>query len=243
MNKPRLPAAALQSSPSPELSERYGHVDTREIIMNMEYNGWMVHRADAAAARKGSSSYARHRVVFRRPGKEVAEGLVPEMVFINSHDGTSGARFHQGAYREASALGMIVGATRRVRHSIEAEGHLITHAMGLIEGFSSVTADIVAWQNKRLSPATQTELARLGGQLRYGDGWMYDDQLLLAARRPEDKGDSLWSTYVRLHENFIRGGFRGRAISGQAVTALPLSCIERDSKFNATLWQLAGEFL
>lgn len=230
------------------MSERYGHVDTREIILSMEYNGWAVHRADAAAARNGKpADFARHRVVFRRPGKKVAEGLIPELVFINAHDGSSSARFHQGLYRESCANAIIVGgagAVRRARHSmLDAEGNLITSAMGLIEKFSVVTRDIASWQRKILSEAAQIEFARLGGQLRYGDGWMYDPDTLLAARRAEDEGDSLWAVYARLHENFIRGGFRGRAMSGQAVTALPLSCIERDSKFNSTFWQLASEFL
>lgn len=242
MNKSRLPAAALQGAPAPALSARYGHVSTREIIMQLEHEGWALHRADAAAPRRGSAAHARHRVVFRRAGGALPDGLLPELVFINSHDGTSGARLHQGLYRTASAIALLTNDARRTRHCIEAEEQILSAAAELAR-FDRVAQEVARWQRKRLSPAAAVELARLGAQLRYGDGWMYDPAALLAARRAEDAGESLWSTYVRLHENFVRGGFRGRAISGQAVTALPLSCIERDSKFNATMWQLAGEFV
>lgn len=244
--KKKLPAAVLQQVAAPTMSDRYTHISTKEVIVNLDSEGWAVNRATAANHRGGLAEFARHRVHFRHEdGYMLSGGVIPELIVMNSHDGTMGARAMMGLYREDSATTLVVGGDLHVaksRHSIDAEERLIEEALALGEKFHAVEETIDRWKGKKIKAAARDELARLSAQLRYGDAWLYPVDSLLAPRRAVDASDSLWNVFVRLQENMTLGGFKGRSVRGQQVQALPLTGIERDAKFNATMWQLVGEF-
>lgn len=242
----RLPAAVLQQVAAPSMSDRYSHISTKEVIVNLESEGWIVDRAIAAEHRGGLQDFARHRVHFRHEdGYMLSGGVVPELVVINSHDGTMSAKAMMGLYREDSSTTLLLGGPEfaaAARHSIDAEEALIQDALALGTKFHAVESTIDDWKSTLLPTDVRDEFAALAAQLRYGDAWMYPTQALLAARRAADDHDTLWHTLIRLQENMTMGGFKGRSVRGQQVQALPLTGIERDAKFNATLWQLAGEY-
>lgn len=242
----RLPAAVLQQVAAPMMSDRYTHISTKEVIVNLDAEGWCVDRAVAAEHRGGLAEFARHRVHFRHEdGYMLSGGVVPELIVMNSHDGTMCAKAMMGLFREDSATTIIVGGDDKkahARHSVSAEEQLIQDALALGEKFHSVEEVIDNWKGVKVKPSVRDELARLAAQLRYGDAWMYPVESLLAPRRDGDRHDTLWHIFTRLQENMTLGGFKGRSVRGQQVQALPLTGIERDAKFNATLWQLTGEF-
>lgn len=64
---------------------------------------------------------------------------------------------------------------------------------------------------------------------------------LLTARRPEDLGHSLWTTFQRLQENVIRGGQPGRSAHGRRLHTRPIDGIDRGVSLNRALWTLAEE--
>lgn len=245
MNRP-LPKAVLQQVAAPGVSDRYNHISTQEIIVHLEAEGWKVDRAVVAENRIGLEDFARHRVHFRHEERQaLSGGVVPEIIVMNSHDGTTSARALLGLYREDSSTTLMVGGAQfaaAARHALDAEEALIADALALGDKFQAVEEIIDDWKCTPMPAEQRDEFARLAAQLRYGDAWMYPVESLLAARRPLDDHDSLWHVFIRLQENMTYGGFKGRSVRGQQVQALPLTGIERDAKFNATLWQLAGEF-
>ena len=68
-----------------------------------------------------------------------------------------------------------------------------------------------------------------------------NDQALQAARRPEDIGHSLWTTFQRVQENVIRGGQPGRSAQGRRLQTRPVGSIDRSVSLNRALWMLAEE--
>jgi hypothetical protein len=68
---------------------------------------------------------------------------------------------------------------------------------------------------------------------------------LLAPRRRDDAGNSLWETFNRVQENAVKGGLSARAARkpgerrGRMVTTREVKGIEQDVKLNRALWQLA----
>ena len=239
--------AITQTVPRPGVTRRYEPIVTSELIAQLRPRGWRVRAITVAAPRKADPGFAQHRVAFRHDrGHLLSGGVEPELLVLNSHDGATRARAMMGLWREDSATTLIVGAPEfyaETRHSTAAAETLAHAAAVLGDKFHAVEEVIDAWKGRTLTAAEQVEFARLAGQLRYGDGWTYEPEVLLAARRPTDAGATLWAVTARLQENLVLGGFQGRALSGQQVTALPLTGIERDANFNVDLWKLAGEML
>jgi hypothetical protein len=61
------------------------------------------------------------------------------------------------------------------------------------------------------------------------------------ARRPEDLGNSLWTTFQRVQENVIQGGQPGRTAQGRRMRTRPVASIDRGVSLNRALWMLAEE--
>lgn len=243
MREVRLPAAALAEAPAPQLSERYVMVSTAEVIEGMRREGWEVAAAHSAAPRKGSAEYTRHMIDFRRPEPTVIDGLVPRVVFLNSHDGSTSARVMAGLFRFVCANGLIVGNVthqHRARHAGYGATEFVHEMNRLAEGFRAAQERMARWQERELTSAQMRTYAQLVSQLRYGDAWAYADSIL-TPRRAEDDAGTLYAVFNRAQENAVRGGIPGLSRSGRRATARPLSALDRDVDFNAALWRLTEE--
>ena len=64
---------------------------------------------------------------------------------------------------------------------------------------------------------------------------------LIEARRPEDLGRSLWTSFQRVQENVMRGGQPGRSTQGRRVRTREVASIDRGVSLNRALWMLAEE--
>jgi len=82
---------------SSEVSDKYVHIPTEQVIRDMESLGWGV--ADAkqvktrAAARQG---FQKHLVVFRNPDMKITrdgDTVFPQVLMTNSHNGKSSFQF------------------------------------------------------------------------------------------------------------------------------------------------------
>lgn len=241
-----LPAAALAAQPDPVMSERYVHIDSREVVRLMSQEGWKVAGAKTARPRKRDPLYAKHLIDFRREdGRTNGSGVAPRVIFINSHNGTSSAHAMAGFFRFVCENGLVVGektAEYRARH-IQRDAREFVHEMQRLAEVTRVKLDTYQrWGEMQLTAAQRTMYARLVGQLRWGDAWAYEPADLLAPRREEDDDGSLLTVFNRAQENATRGGLAGVARNGRRTVSQPLADITRDTSFNAQLWRLTEEF-
>lgn len=240
----KLPIAALTAEPHPNMSEKYVHIDTREVVRLMAEEGWYVASADGAKPRKRDALFAKHTLDFRHPDLAEHFGAAPRVVFVNSHDGTAAAKAFAGYFRFVCSNGLIVGhETARVtaRHMGLGASEFVHDVQRLRATLNDQREAFDAWSKIQLSKAQRAEYARLVGQLRWGDAYAYDAVELLSPRRAEDDDGSLLTTFNRAQENATRGGLNGLSRNGRTMVSQPISSIDRDLKFNSNLWQLTHE--
>lgn len=243
MKSVKLPAAALAAAPAPQLSERYVMVSTAEVIEGMRREGWEVAAATSAAPRKNSAQHTRHMIDFRRPETPVIDGLVPRVLFLNSHDGSTSARVMAGLFRFVCANGLVVGNMTHqhsARHSGYGATEFVNEMNRLAEQFRAAQERMARWQERELTSAQMRTYAQLVSQLRYGDAYAYEGSIL-TPRRAEDDAGTLYAVFNRAQENAVRGGIPGMSRSGRRATARPLAELDRDVNFNAALWRLTEE--
>jgi hypothetical protein len=97
-------------------------------------------------------------------------------------------------------------------------------------------------REKIVTPEENLALSSLAYQLRFPNHGAkrahYQSWGMGQVRREDDKGSDLWTTYNRLQEDLIRGGFNtGTRRAGM------LRSMTRSSTINRQLWNLAEETL
>lgn len=241
--------ALTQSTPSPSMSSRYVHVNTADVINVMQDAGFTVHDQRVDKARKSPLEYQRHMVVFRNDSIQTPDGsYVPQMLWINSHNGKSPAVMKLGIYRFVCTNGMVVGndfASERVRHAGELAKQVLDRVRDLSAKSVKVFDQIDTWSKIDLSAAKREEFAKRAAILRFGEDKVqqYNPMDLLNVRRAEDDKGDMWSVFNRVQENATKGGIVGRNANNRQVRSKSLNSIGLDVGFNERLWELAEEFV
>lgn len=250
--------SALATNAHESRSGRYTYLPTVDVIHGMQEAGFLPFSARQSSTRdEGRQDHTKHMIRFRhmdaiRP-LSVGDAL-PEIVLINSHDGTSAYKLMAGVFRVVCGNGMIVAESLQASISVQHKGNILEQ---VIEGSQQLAKQsqqtltkVQQWSRLELAPAEQQILAESAHILRFGDSEGAVDtpitpNQLLAPRRRDDMGNDLWKTMNRVQENVIRGGLRGvtvdanghrRRLSTRAVTG-----IDQDVKLNRALWQLADK--
>jgi hypothetical protein len=127
-----------------------------------------------------------------------------EILFLNSHDGTSAYQLRIGIFRVVCTNGLIVSRsafpTQCVRHRGNIVDEVVIGALQMTERFESLAAQIEHMEQRRLPKDEQLSFAEHALELRYPKGVMsgLEPAQLLNARRSEDVGDDLWRVTNRV---------------------------------------------
>jgi hypothetical protein len=86
----KAPAVASLQAAS-NVSEKYVHVPTMELIDDMAKLGWGVADVKQAGSKRGGEAFKKHMVTFRNENViikgEDGETVYPQILLSNSHDG------------------------------------------------------------------------------------------------------------------------------------------------------------
>ncbi len=238
-------------------SERYAYIPTSEIIDGLRENGFVPMFAKQGRSRvPGKAEFTKHLIRFRHAGQATGLRKVgdvsPEVILVNSHDGTSAYKIMAGLFRLVCLNGMVVSDREFANISIPHKGNVTDL---VIEGSYTVlsesrkaleAADV--WAGVTLSRPEQMAMAEAAHTVRFGDSEgdtetaIKPDQLL-SVRRYDDQGSDLWRTANIIQENVIRGGLSawGRDANGQRrrITTREVQGIDADVKMNKALWLLS----
>lgn len=238
-------------------SERYTYIPTIDIVRGLEDEGYLVTAAKEARTRdENRRGFAKHLLRFRHRDfmdtPAVVGDSVPEIVLLNSHDGTSSYQLHAGMYRFVCANGMVVSDsmidTVRVHHKGDILNNVIEGVYQVVEELPRAAAQIEQFHSVPMEREEIEIFGRAALALRWDDpencGFTGDQ--LTRARRTADQGSDLWSLLNRTQENLIRGGMRGlkRNAEGrlQRTTAREVKAVDGDVRLNKAIWTLAEEF-
>jgi hypothetical protein len=255
-----LAPSAVATTAHASRSERYTYIPTIEVIKGMQSEGFFPVFAKQSTARDESkANFTKHMVRFRRSGQDLAVGDVfPEIVLVNSHDGSSAYELMAGLWRLACSNGMTVSestlAAIKVRHTGNIVHNVIEGSFSIAEQSQKTLGKVKDWTGLQLTDGEQGIFAEAAHTLRFADenGQTHTPitpRQLLDIRRTADSGNDLWRTFNRVQENTVRGGLTARTRSGydadqrwqrsRAVTTREIKGIDQDVKLNRALWTLA----
>jgi len=252
-----MPSTVTQLVPHESRSAKYSHVPTSKVVEWLGGNGFVPVTVQNGKVKKADrEGFQRHVVRFR---KENAKALsvgdtVPEIVFRNAHDGTSGLSFWAGALRLACLNGLMIATDSFTKVSLPHRGkHLeekvIDAAFRVIDVSEKALIGVNQWQKIELNQDEKDEFARRALALRFDnqENSPVEHRQLLTVRRQNDTGSDLWTVFNRVQENLMRGGFAGinrRNEQGAPIvrTLRAIRGSDRSIELNTDLWKIADEF-
>lgn len=240
-------------------SSRYVYIPTSNILDGMRREGFVPVAAKQSRTRDASrKEFTKHLIRFRREGSETALTKVgdtfPEVVLVNSHDGTSSYQLMAGMFRLICLNGLIVGngdlETVRIPHSGDILNRVIEGSYRVLEASTKALEVSDKWAGIHLNSTEQLAFAEAARVLRFADAegnvtTPIEARQLLTTRRYDDRGDDLWRTFNTVQENVIRGGLTARTRPtpeqrrGRRVSTREVNGIDADVRLNKALWTLA----
>lgn len=248
-------------------SSRYTYIPTSEVIDGLIANGFQPFQAFQGGSRvEGKAEFTKHLVRFRQIGATMSKvgDTLPEVVLINSHDGTSSYKLFAGLFRLVCSNGMIIADKMFGELTVPHKGDIVDN---VIEGSFQIVGQakktlerVEDWSALALTSGEQDAFAEAAHTLRFADAEGKTDTpitaaQLLAPRRLEDMNDGarygerrpasdLYRTLNVVQENVIRGGLSGIARNPDTrrtrrVTTREINGIDQNVRLNRALWQLA----
>ncbi|HDT0721954.1 TPA: DUF945 domain-containing protein [Proteus mirabilis] len=221
-------------------SERYTYISTITLLDSLQKEGFYPFFACQTRVRDSSRKmHTKHMLRLRRYD-QITGVQVPEIILLNSHDGSSSYQMLPGLFRAVCQNGLVCGDTFgevRVPHKGDVVGKVIEGAYEVLETFDSVAEKREQMQSLLLPPPAQQALAHVALTYRFGEGHQpITKKQVLQPRRWEDKKDDLWTVYQRLQENLIKGGLSGWNAKGKRTRTRSVNGIDGDIKLNKALW-------
>jgi len=240
-----LVSSALATHQHTSRSDRYGFIPTTELIAKLADHGWEVTGASEARCRdKSRVGFNKHLLRFRNKSLPVVSDAVPELLLLNSHDGTSTYQMRAGFFRFACLNGLVVGEdifpTFRVRHGKGALTDVIEGTYEIIDRVPEIVGQIGDMRAIELADSERLAFASAALPLRFEHSPITEEQAL-RVHRSADTGHDLWTTFNVVQENLIKGGLRGHDAQGHRRRTRAVNGIDGNVKLNSALWTLAEE--
>lgn len=253
------PVAFKTLPTNPNVSEKYVHATTIDVVRDMEKLGWRPVEAKQCKNRKGSSGIRSfHMIAFENPDVKITRGDQTEamvrVILTNSHDGFNSFKFMCGIFRFICSNGLVVSdmefANIAIRHINYDFNELKGVVAGMIEKIPEVVARMNAMTNITLTDEQKIELAKETYKIRKGyaedDKVEVDDETvksILTPVREEDEKNDLWTVFNVCQEKMIRGGFVVKNKKGKTRKQRSITSIKKDLDFNERLWSVASKYL
>ena len=238
-------------------SERYAYIPTSEVIDGLRSNGFVPMFAKQGNSRvPGKADFTKHLIRFRHEGQRTAMRQVgdvyPEVILVNSHDGTSAYKIMAGLFRLVCLNGMVVSdrefANVTIPHKGDVTGQVIEGSYTVLTESRKALEAADNWAGVTLSRDEQMAIAEAAHTVRFGDSegeiaTPIKPAQLLTERRYADAGNDLWRVANRIQENVIRGGLTavGRDANNRPrrTTTREVQGIDADVRMNKALWLLS----
>lgn len=243
----QLIPAAFAQAPHEGMSSRYAFLPTSGVIETLDQAGFSVVQARQSNSRSRLPAYAIHALRFRqrRPEFEVGD-LIPEILVLNSHDGSSAYHVRIAIYRAICKNGMIVSDTAfpgwKVTHRGNAAAEVLEAAMSLVDRFEELGEVVARMRTTFMGDSQRLAFASDALQLRYPDetaGLAVAPADLLKPARTQDEGTDVWHTLNVIQEHILRGGVQRRTPTNRIVRMRGIRAIREDVRLNMGLWDRA----
>jgi len=237
--------AIFAENPANKVSDRYAFVPTHRVLSVMQDAGFVPIFASQQKVRSDDRlDTTKHQVMLRRDNVQLRArsvgDVLPTLHVVNSHDWSSRFEVRHAMLRLACANGMMIESgvfsAYSIRHDtlMEDIGNLIQRFMS---GVSHMQDTIDTWSGIQLDSDKRHDFARRAMMLRFPDATAEMADRILIPQRAADMGDDLWTTYNRIQEYIIRGGFKGERRRARAI-----GNIDKGVELNTQLFALAESY-
>ena len=241
--------SAFAAAPYHAMSARYTCIPTSSVIEGMIQAGFQPFAASQSRTKiEDKREHTKHMIRFRPNVSLALNEVHPEIVMVNSHDGTSAYKLMAGLFRLVCANGMIVAdslvSSLNVRHSGNIISEVATGSVELVERMPAAIDAIERWKQIQLTADEQAIFADAAHVVRFADS---DGKVttpiqpgqLLHTRRYDDFRSDLWSVFSRVQENVVKGGLSAyKTGSFQRTTTRAVKGIDQDVRLNRALLTL-----
>ena len=238
---------------SNNVSSKYSHIPTDQVIRDMELLGWGVIDAKQVKARR-DVGYQKHLVVIRNPdvviNGEDGDQIFPQVLMTNSHDGKNSFTFTTGLYRMICENGLVVADTEfdviKIRHLGYDFDTLQDTIQEIISKLDLTVESMNKMKQTQLDEKQMFDLAKSFLDMRVeGTGNNYIKTAIndvLTPQRSQDQGNGLWEVFNRVQENIIEGNFEYATDSGKPRQARVIKNFKQDQVLNQKMFAKALEF-
>jgi hypothetical protein len=248
----------VASHKCPDRSDRYKFVSSSDIVDAFSWHGWYPSKVVQVKVRTPyREGYQKHTIRFRQSnGKSLVpnEIVFPEIILVNSHDGSSPVIFLVGLWRQICANGLVTSESSisyRYLHRGDVNSFIKNTITYIVAKFPALAKYIETLDAIDLTPEERGAYVASALSLKYDFSELMkknktvDPVSLLVPRRRQDEGDSLWKVFNVVQEKLTKGGRflirtdkEGREVSGKARGIMDIS---EDIRLNRSLWILTEQ--
>lgn len=230
-------------------SERYQFIPTKRVLDVLGDNGWYASKASQGRCNiQSRNGHQKHMVRLQNESyRGQGAGAYPEVLLINSHEGTSAFRLMCGLFELVCSNGLIVQreafGNYRVRHVGYTDDAVQRALDGVTNDFPQVMESRESMRALPLERAEQLAFASAAIELAWdGEKYAVNPESLLRIQHREQREPSLWHTYNVVQENLLQGNIPVRnKETGKVRHTAKVKQIDKDVKLNSALWRLAEE--
>lgn len=234
-----LAPSVFAVEPHMSRSSRYAYLPTVNMLEKLMADGFEVVGAVQSRTRiEGKAAFTKHMLTLRHRSDKYSitkvGDSVPQVILINSHDGTSSYQLNSALYRLACSNGLMVAESEKTLLRVQHTGNIIDQVLNasytVIDGSLKALETSQEWNALQLTAGEQQAFAAAAHELRFADAegkthTPITPGQLLHARRWEDRGPmatqngsnaapDLWRTLNVVQENVIKGGLSAREKPG-----------------------------
>ena len=241
----RYAPSVFADAPHASRGERYAFIPTAQVLDGLRAEGFEPYEVRQTNVRDITRrSHTRHMMRLRHADAIESKGEVPEIILLNSHDGSSAYKLLAGIFRMVCSNGLIAGTMFddvTVRHTGKVVDDVIQGSFTVLKNVTSTMERIQAYKTITLSEEAQINFAKSALALRWDDKAPIHASQVLRVTRTEDRPNDLWTVFNRVQENLVRGGLRGYSDTGRRLRTRAVSGISEDVKLNRALWDMADK--
>jgi hypothetical protein len=231
-----------------KMSDRYTFIPTSQVLAGMRAAGFQPYEARQSGSRsEDREPYTRHMLRFRHvDAPTVLDGLVPEVVVINGHDGSAQYQVFGGLFRVVCLNGLMVGmqfANQTIRHIGNVASQVIEGSYKIVEEeLPKIMDSVAAMKAATLDFADQHNFAKQALAIRYAGQHSISlkPEQLLELHREVDSGNDVWSIFNRVQENLLSTPHKVFSFTGRRSNVREVSAVKEQVRINRALWDAAA---
>ena len=232
--------------------ERYSFIPTIKVLDGLRDAGFQPFEVRQTRCRDLNKREHTKHMIRLRHADSIAKQEVPEIVLLNSHDGTSSYQLLAGVFRFICSNGLIAGDVCndiRIRHSGNVIDDVIEGSFEVLSNLEQVEQRIDTYKSIQLLPAEKDLLAETAAEIKWGrnDSGNIDSPIstfsqVIRPNRWDDRKDDLYTVFNTIQENLVRGGLAGRSASGRRTRTREVGGVNENVRLNKALWSMTDRF-